>query len=104
MKKNIKFSLIVSLLINIICFLINVIGALLFDIAPLTIKLSGGEIIEHIGFGVLFDEIFPLTVSEQASVITEVHFNLISLIVSFVIVAVIVFLIKTLICKMKGDK
>ena len=58
MKKNIKFSVIASLILTSIGLLVNLICSLIFKFAPFTIAISGGEVIDHVGFGINFLEIF----------------------------------------------
>ena len=99
MKKNFLVSLGFSIIISIIGLLMNYIGALLFKVAPLTIKFYGGEIIEHIGFGINFSEIFQLSL--DSNTITKITFHPVSLIISILILFVILFLLKTIFSKKK---
>ena len=105
MKKNVKFSAILSLILTIIGLLINLIGSLVFKFAPLTRTLYGGEIILHIGFGINFQEIVPMSSSpNDVDGFTIVEFEPISLIISIIIIFVITLLVKTLISNKKAKQ
>ncbi len=105
MKKKIKIAVIVSIVVNTICLLVNFLGVIFFKTAPFTVLISGGEIVQHIGFGIEFNEIFPLTtIQNQSSITTEMNFNFISLLISLVIIAILVFVIKMLIDRIWRDK
>ena len=96
MKNNITFSAIVSIIITSIGLFINLICSFFFKFAPLTLKIYGGELIEHIGFGINFIKIFVLSPqTESGGISTNIQFDFISLLASFVIIFVVVLIIKT---------
>ena len=100
MKKNIKFSVIASLILTSIGLLVNLICSLIFKFAPFTIAISGGEVIDHVGFGINFLEIFSISPqTESGGILTNIQFDLISLLVSFIIMFVVILIIKTIISK-----
>ena len=102
MKKNIKFSVIASLILTSIGLLVNLICSLIFKFAPFTLTISGGEAIEHVGFGIDFLEIFSMSAStESGGISTNVQFDLISLLVSFSIMFVVILVVKNIIGKIK---
>ena len=99
MKKNVCFSIIVSAIISVLGLIINVISASLFHFAPLTISFSGGDVIEHIGFGIDFLEISPLSLNSE--VITKIELDFLNLIQSFILLFIIILIIKIIFYKIK---
>ena len=80
MKKKIISSALISIVINVIIFLINLICANMFHFLPFSYSLAGGECIEHIGFGIDLIEIFAFTTSGSASNTYQISFNILSII------------------------
>lgn len=99
MKKNIIFSIIISLAMNTICLLVNFICVSLFGYLPLGIELVGGEFTESIGFGVSLQTIYSFGTIEEASTTTIVSFHFMSFFISFVLLFVVLFVIKTIVQK-----
>lgn len=105
MKKNLIISTIVSLGINLILFLVNLICAYTIHTLPLSQKLSGGEYMGEIGFGVLLEKIFYLSLEPESGGTTEyIRFDLMSLLVPIIIVFIITLIILTTINKRKSTK
>ena len=96
MKKNIVHAIIASLIMNGICLLINLICALTSEFLPLAIEFSGGEVIEYVGFGIFMRTIYPLSIMGEASSYTTVGLDWMSLLVSFILIFIIAFMIKTI--------
>jgi hypothetical protein len=100
MKKNIIVSLIVSIGINIICFVTNLICSYSFHFLPLGLKYPGGDCIEYIGFGVDFLKIFALSMdSETGGVSYSIEFNFISLLIPLIVIFIITLIVMILISK-----
>ena len=98
MKKNIFISFIISLAINLICLTINLICAITLKILPLSIKITGGEIVQNIGFGISLEKFYFLSQS-SSSEDPNISFNFISLLISFIVIFAIVLIFKTKIKK-----
>ena len=94
MKKNIFISLILSTVINGVCFLINFICANLFHFLPLAISVGDGEWIGTIGFGVLLEKLYSLSSGGESSVSYYVSYDFFSIFVSFILIFIIIFLLK----------
>ena len=97
MKKNIVVSLFISSIINFLCLLVNLIGALFFNVVPFSISLSGGEVVQYIGFGILLDKFYFFSVDGGISY--NISFNLLSFVISFILIFIIVLLIKMIVNK-----
>ena len=98
MKKKIKFSALTSVVVTFIGLFINLICSIIFKIAPLTHRISGGDIIEHKGFGIDFAKIYSNSPqARNGGVSTSIKFDFISLLVSYIIVFVVVLIIKSII-------
>ena len=76
MKKKILIASIVSIVLNMILFCINLISANMFHNLLFAKAIPGGECTEYIGFGVNLLKIYPMTADESASVSYHVDFNL----------------------------
>ena len=59
--KEVKKSILISVLINFICLSINMITYWLFNKMFLCVKLSGGEWVGYDGFGVMLNRTFPIS-------------------------------------------
>ena len=99
MKKNTIFSFIISSAISIACLLINLICALSCGFLPIGIEFSGGEFTESIGFGISLQTIYSFGTIEEASTTTTVGFDLMSLLIPFILLFLIVFVVKTVASK-----
>ena len=106
MKKNLKYSLIISLIINVIGLITNLICAYAFHILPLSITIPGGEVITYVGFGVVLDKIFVLGLpnSNVGGSSYNISFDIINLLITFVLVFIITLIIVTIINKIKNKK
>ena len=84
---SIIISLIISFAVNLVLFLVNIICAYAFNVLPLSYKITGGDCIEYIGFGVELLETFTISLAKETVGSTyHVSFDLLSIAVSFVIV------------------
>ena len=86
MKKKILIASIVSIVLNMILFCINLISANMFHNLLFAKAIPGGECTEYIGFGVNLLKIYPMTADGSASVSYHVEFNLISLIIPIIVI------------------
>lgn len=102
--KKIKISFLISLIINTICFAINIISAYVYNNVPLGKEIPGGDCIEYIGFGVGLLKIFPMTYGEKMKTESRIFFSPISLIISIILIFIITLTITTIISKIKGGK
>lgn len=84
MRKIIKNSFILSLLINIIVIVINLIGIRFFDYAPFTIRIPGGDCIEYIGPLVNVTIVYELGLTDVIPT-SIIEYHWVTLLVSFVI-------------------
>ena len=101
MKKKIIISTLISLGVNVVLCLINLICANMFHFMPLAKSLTGGDCIEHIGFGIEILETFPLTTSGEMSSTYNISFHLTSLIIPIIVLFIVILLIEVLIDKFK---
>ncbi len=99
-KKNIIASTILSLCITAGGLVINLLGWLLFKHPLLSIVIRGADINEYRGFGITVEKIYS---NESGAVIRNMYFSFMSLIITFVIVTLIVFVIRLIINRRKGD-
>lgn len=104
MKKRILIASIVSIVLNMILFCINLISANMFHNLLFAKTIPGGECTEYIGFGVYLLKIYPMTADGSASVSYHVDFNLISLIIPIILVFLLTFIILILIDKLRKKK
>lgn len=104
MKKCILQSAIGALILCIICSIIDIIGIMGFNKMPIALTGEGGEVIIHYGFGISFEEFFPLVESGADSYSNSMSFSIASLIVSFLACFVVVFIIRLLVEKIKNSK
>ena len=104
MKKRILIASIVSIVLNMILFCINLISANMFHNLLFAKAIPGGECTEYIGFGVNLLKIYPMTADGSASVSYHVDFNLISLIIPIILVFLLTFIILILIDKLRKKK
>ena len=106
MKKKILIASIVSIVLNMILFCINLISANMFHNLLFAKAIPGGECTEYIGFGVNLLKIYlyPMTAGGSISVSYHVGFNLISLIISIILVFLLTFIILILIDKLRKKK
>ncbi len=88
MKKAIKKSCFVSLLLTIILLLINLVCVITWKEVPLAITIRGGEYISRIGFGIIQEKIYSLSTTGSAPVAT-VSFHLVSFVITWVILELV---------------
>lgn len=99
MKKNLRLTLIISIIINTILSLINLVGAHFLENLPLSISMSGGEWTGQFGFGIILEKLYPMSLSEEAGTKTIISFDFISFVISFIIIFIIVNIVINLIKK-----
>lgn len=104
MKKKLLIAFIVSLVINLLLFSINMVGANIFHKLPVSKAIPGGECVEYIGFGVYLLAVFPMTADGGASVTYSVGFSLISFIIPLIVIFILVFIIELIINKIRSKK
>ena len=104
MKKKILIACIVSVVINLILFGVNLVGANVFHSVPFAKSIPGGECIEYIGFGVYLLEIFPMTADGGVSVSYQIGFHFMSLLIPLIVIFLLTFGILLLIDKLRGKK
>ena len=104
MKNKILIASIVSIVLNMILFCINLISANMFHNLLFAKTIPGGECTEYIGFGVNLKKIYPMTADESASVSYHVDFNLISLIIPIIVIFLFIFVFLILIDKLRKKK
>lgn len=94
MRNVLKKSIIGSVIINALCFVINLISTMVFCALPLGIPIGGGEISGGIGFGLYYAKIYPLVEKgEDAGPFTTCIFEPISLLITLVVFFVLLFVI-----------
>ena len=103
MTKKIVLSSIIALGIDVLGLLVNLICALTIKSIPLAKTISGGEYIGHVGFGILFEEIFAFDV-DSGTTTTNISFSFVNFLLTFVVLFVIVFVISVIISKIKSKK
>ena len=99
MKRNIILSLIISSVINLVGMLINFISFNNSGHMPLAIKIPGGECLLELGFGLRAFHTYAMRMGDSDSV--SFSFAPITLIVQILLIALIVFIIITIIKKAK---
>lgn len=104
MRKKLLIACTVSLIINILLFSINMVGANMFHKLPIGKAIPGGECIEYIGFGVYLLAVFPMTADGGASVSYSVGFSFISFIIPLIVIFLLTFVILILIDKLRRKK
>lgn len=96
MKKTTVFSMMISLIINGICTLMNYIYALSFGFLPLQIaSFPGGEFMEYSGFGIRLQIIYSFGTIEEASTTSIISFDLLGFLIPFILLFVMIFALKT---------
>lgn len=104
MKKNIISSLKVSLIINILCIVINLISIATFEFLPIGIGFGGGDCVVRSGFGLVTTKTYPeMPVYEPIESSTSLEFSFLSLLISFIIVFSIVLIFKKISSKKKQE-
>ena len=104
MKKNVIISTIITIVINAICFITNLICAYVNGAIPLGIKIPGGEMTSYSGFGVYLEKIYSLTTVESGEkVSTTIGFSFLSLLLTLVLIFVVVLIIVSIIRKKKNE-
>lgn len=104
-KKSVKIALIITIVINVICLVTNLICAYTINSIPLGLEISGGDCIEYIGFGIYLLKIFSMTSSEQIAMNDiRISFHFISLLIALVLVFIISFVIIVIINKIRNNK
>lgn len=96
MRKIIRNSLILSLIVNIIVIIINLVGIRFFDYAPFTLRVPGGDCIEYIGPLVNVTIVYELGLTNVIPT-SIIEYHWVTLLVSFVIFFSIFFSIGLLI-------
>lgn len=94
MKKIILKSILISLILNIVCLIVNLVTYLRFKKIFLALKFSGGEWGGTTGFGIMINKTYPM--STQDAVVTGktwLSVDPISFLIPFVIIFVIAFVI-----------
>ena len=104
MKKKLLIAFIVSLVINLLLFSINMVSANMFHKLPIGQAIPGGECIEYIGFGVYLLAVFPMTADGGASVSYNIGFSFISFIIPLIVIFILVFIIELIIDKIRSKK
>ena len=72
-------------------------------VMPLAITLSGGECIDHVGFGLVYREIFSFGYDEGGTS-TSISFDLWNFLTIFIVVFIIILVLKIVIVKIKSKK
>ena len=101
MLKKITISGLISIGINILLCIINLICANMFHFLPLSKSITGGDCVEHIGFGINMLETFPMTTSGELSSTYSISFNFVSLIIPIIVLFILILLIEVFIEKFK---
>ncbi len=96
-RKIAKRSLIVTLIANVACFLINRITFIFTDNIFLGLTSDGGECRQTVGFGWLVTRLYPMTVAGEApSKIIKISFEPFSLIITLIVIFIISFILMLL--------
>ena len=105
-KKSLKLSTLITIIINMICLLVNLICAYTINILPFGLKFYGGECIEYIGFGVSLLKIFPMTTANEEIINNsqEIRFDITSLLITMLLCFIIFMIIILIINKIKNKK
>lgn len=104
-KKGLKISIIVTFVINIFCFLVNLICAYTINSLPFGILMNGGEANESIGFGVYLLKTFPIVSSEEVvKGSSKISFDIVSLLVPIILFFAIFMIIFITVNKIKKNK
>ena len=104
LKKSLKQAILISVVINAVCLITNLICANTINKIPFGLSLAGGDCIEHIGFGINLLEIFAMSSNGHGSNNhVEISFNLISLLGSLAIVFVIVLILALIVNKIRNN-
>lgn len=101
--KNVVKAALASLVINIICAIINLVSYFIFGNIPLGITSIGGEYTGRIGFGMLRNKTWAFTETGSAAAGNVwLSFEPISIIVTLVIFFVIIWAILAIVSKCKN--
>lgn len=102
MKKNIIYSLIATVVINVLCTVINLISIATFEFLPIGITFGGGDCVVRLGFGLMTTKTYSeMPVYEPIESSINLEFSFLSLLASFAIVFVIVLITKIILSKRK---
>lgn len=103
MKRNIIISVLISIVVNMLAFIINFACGYFNGFLPLSTNLGGGDAVISVGFGIKLTKFYPeiLNGVENATANDKIDFDPISLIITFVLLFIIVFIIKSIITKKK---
>ena len=104
MKKKLLKAFVISLIINILLFSINMFSANIFHKLPISLSIPGGECVEYIGFGAYLLIIFPMVSYGDASVSYHIGFNLISFIIPVIVMFLLIFVFEIIISKRRKLK
>ncbi len=95
--KTVLKALLCSVLINLAGFLVNLVSYNTLEKLPLSIRMYGGEWTGHVGFGLLMNEIYPLSPQGSGGVVRSLEFAPGSLVVTLVLffaVALVVLMVR----------
>ena len=104
MKKNIIFASIGALIADVVGLLINLICIYTMETMPLAITIVGGECIDHVGFGLLYEEIFSYSTFDTGGVSKHIMFYGVNFLTTFVVIFIILLILKIIINKVKSKK
>ena len=95
MKRVLLKTIMYSIIITIGCALINVFWANHFDKLLFFRTYYGGEIVEQVGFGIFFGELYPITLGGENVRFSDyiLDINVKNFIMSFIVTFVISFII-----------
>lgn len=95
--KTVFKALLCSVLINLAGFLVNYVSFFTMEKLPLSIRMYGGEWTGHLGFGLLMNEIYPLSPQGSGGVVRSLEFapgSLAATLVLFFVVALVVLMVR----------
>ncbi len=73
--KTLLKALLCSVLINLAGFLVNLVSYNTLEKLPLSIRMYGGEWTGHVGFGLLMNEIYPLSPQGSGGVVRSLEMD-----------------------------
>jgi hypothetical protein len=104
MKKKLILSSIITIIINAVLCIVNLIFALTTNTLPLAYSMSGGDAIIKTGFGIELTKIYSIVPANQSGVSANVSFDIVSLLIGIVAIFIIVFVIVLIICALNKKK
>lgn len=102
MKKNIKISALVAVIITTVWTAVNLISIYCFDKVLFAVKSFGGEITTYKGIGFSMDKIYPVAPVGKDNTVTNIHIDYVSLGILLIISFAVALLVSTLISKRKS--